>query len=327
MIQKKELNVGFIGCGKIAPFHADVLKFFNVNISAVSYKTNQENAELFANKYDVKNIYPDWQLLIKEKEVDFLWLVPTWDQIDLIFEEIISSGIPAFFEKPVSLSSDKIKRVLSNYSKEKLSYYQIGYNRRFYEVVNILKESISKEKIVAVSVDLPEPVKGLGEQLLKNRLIQNAAHLYDTLLYLLGSENVEIKNLKKINYNHLKDNHFLHLEINQVPINITSIWNSPQNYTIKIYTESEKLFVLSPFEELNVYQGFDVKEPTEEMPIRKYLPKKIENYYELAEKFKPGFELQAKCFLENTLWGKTNNNSHKLNDSIVLLELLEAIKK
>lgn len=325
-MSKTQLNVGFIGSGKIAHFHADTLKYFNINIQSLSYRSNEENANSFAKKYDIKEVYSDWRKMIKDTNLDFLWIVPSWDQIDIMIDSIISSGLPAFFEKPISLSSDKLKRVINKYSSDQLNHFQVGYNRRFYNIINDLKDYLSKEKIIAIAVDLPEPAKGLDNKLLQYRLIQNAAHLYDTILYICGYENVKIKNIQKISYKNLHDNHLLLLEINGIPINITSIWNSPQNYSVKIYTESEKLYILSPFEVLTVYQGFDVIEPTKEIPIRRYLPKKKLTLFEQAQMFKPGFEQQTKYFIEKTFIGLNNGNAHSLNDSFILLDLLEKIK-
>ena len=92
MQQTKNLRTGFIGCGNIAHFHADVLKHLGVQITCLSYRSNKPKAELFAQKYGIAKIYTDWHEMITESEIDFLWVIPSWDQIDLIFEEVAAIG-------------------------------------------------------------------------------------------------------------------------------------------------------------------------------------------------------------------------------------------
>ncbi len=319
------LNVGFIGCGKIAGFHADALKTFGVNISAVSYHSNLENVKIFQSKYDTGNIYNDWREMCLKNKFDFLWVIPSWDQIDQIFEEIIEIGIPAFFEKPLGLSSSKIKRVLDKYDEEYLSRYQIGFNRRFYSVSNELTDLLSSEKIVAITGELPETLIKSDPYLLKYRLIQNSSHFYDLLAYVLGSYSFRIEYLEKIRTQYDSDDHLIVMKHGEIPISISSIWGSPQNYSIKFYTESEKVIILSPFEELNVYQGFTIIEPTKDVPIRRYKPKVLNTLYENSGDFKPGFVEQTKDFLENTIEAGKSITAHGIKDSFHLLTLLEKI--
>lgn len=326
MNQPKKLKAGFIGCGSIAHFHADVLKHIGADIAALSYRSNLEKAESFAKKYGIKRIFNGWHEMIKEAELDFVWILPAWDQIDIMCEEIIETGIPAFFEKPLALSSDKTARVLEKYPAEYLNRYQVGYNRRYYKVVSELKDFLTTEKISAIHIDIPEPIKGIDENLLKHRLVQNSAHMFDLLFYLIGSYNTTEHNFIRLFTQKSRNDFVGTLKLNDIPISFTSVWNSPQNYSMKIYTESEKVYQLSPFEALNVFEGFDVIDPTREVPIRRYLPKVKLSRFEISEnKFKPGFLEQAADFVENIFRSRKSRIAHSIDDSNKLLNFLEKI--
>lgn len=321
-----DLKVGFIGCGKIAHFHADTLKHFNVQINCLSYKSNKDNAELFAKKYDVKKIYTDWRLMIKESEVDFLWVVPSWDQIDLIFSEIIESRIPAFFEKPISYNPKKINNVFQIATEDQLSLYQIGYNRRYYDVVNKLQGLLANEKIVSVFLDIPEPVKNLDGDLLKNRLIQNSSHIFDLLFFILDDFQPKTGNLIPIYPNQSRSDFIGIFKVASVPVCVNSIWNSPQNYCMKFYTESEKVYQLSPFEELTVIDGFNIMEPDASRPIRQYKPRISSiNFEPVIEGFKPGFKQQTEDFLNNTLNKRRSFKAPSIKQSYNLIHFLSEL--
>jgi len=326
MSQGNKPKVHFIGCGSIAHFHADVLKHIGADITALSYRNNFEKAETFANKYGISRIYNDWHEMINKSEFDFLWVMPSWDQIDIMFEEIVETGIPAFFEKPLALSSEKTARILEKHPIEYFNRYQVGYNRRYYKVVNELKDFLKSEKIVAVHINMPEPITGIDEDLLRYRLIQNSAHMVDLLFYLLGSYETSKQNFIRLFPEKSRNDFIGTLKLNGIPINFTSVWNSPQNYCMKIYTESEKVYQLSPFEALNVFEGFDVIDPTYEKPIRRYLPKVKFSGFEISEnKFKPGFLEQAKDFIENTFNSRKSKIAHTIEDSNKLLNFLRTI--
>ena len=66
-----------------------------------------------------------------------------------------------------------------------------------------------------------------------------------------------------------------------------------------------RIYELKPIEFLNVYEGFDVLEPNEEVPVRRYNPRKIYTRYAASKNnsFKPGFYNQAKNFLDGEIEG------------------------
>lgn len=294
------MNIGFVGCGSIATYHANVLKDLGHHLRAVTYKSNTERAEKFAKEHGIANLYvgSDWKRMVQNEKLDALWVIPSWDQIDLMFQEIIDVGIPAFFEKPIALDSTKIDNVIDKYSISHLSNYQVGYNRRFYDISRYLKKKLKTENILFVSVDIPEPVDLNDRKRLEYVVFENSSHVLDLLSFVLGSYDFRNISTRRLDRLRAGGDYLATYNISSIPIFIKSIWNSPENFSISVYTETDRIYRLCPLERLSVIKGFDIKEPTLERPIRSYEPKTVFSNYVTHDGFKPGFKDQASWFFE-----------------------------
>jgi len=104
------MNVGFIGCGNIANYHAEVLKALDINILAVSARENSPNISSFSEKYGIQHQYTRWQEIVENESLDALWVVVSWEQMDALLIPLIETGIPLFLEKPVALSSENMSQ-------------------------------------------------------------------------------------------------------------------------------------------------------------------------------------------------------------------------
>lgn len=320
----KGLTVGFIGCGNIAHFHADVLLHLGVRIKSVAFKKDRNKAELFAKKYNIERIYDSWEKVAQDQDIDCLWVVSAWDEIDKLLLPVLEYKVPTFFEKPVALSSKRIVDAINKYP-EMLDKVQIGYNRRFYPFMSKLKNDLNKEKIVAVELHIPETLRGKNEIVKDHILIQNSSHLFDLLYYLLG-EPYSGLNLLKLNNDKNIGYVGLFSSTSGVPITLNAVWDTPSNFRIKFYTQENRVYDLCPIEVLNVYEGIEVIEPTIEMPLRLYNPKRIATYNATNEfKFKPGFLEQSECFLGNVLSNKYSSKTPDLRSTLVITEIVKSI--
>jgi len=294
------MDIGFIGCGNIASYHADVLVDLGHRIRAVTYRSNTRRAEKFAKDYGVDSLYPDsdWEHMTEKVGLDALWVIPSWDQINLIFQDIIETGIPAFFEKPLALDASKIDQVINEYSHAHLSKYQVGYNRRFYNIAEKARKVVREEDVIFVSVNIPEPVDRDNHDRLNYVIFENSSHVLDLKSFILDCYSYQDIQAHRIDRSRAGGDYWAAYEMDSIPVIVKSVWNSPENFSINVYTESNRIYRLSPLEKLSVVDGFDVKEPTRETPIRTYQPKTVYTEYVTDSGFKPGFEEQISCFLE-----------------------------
>jgi predicted dehydrogenase len=235
--------------------------------------------------------------MISEASPDVLWVVPSWDQIDQMFQEIVSTGVPAFFEKPLALDASKITNLIASHTVEELSKYMVGYNRRFYSNIDILNKYLVEEEIISVYANIPEPVDRTQEHRLRHAVIENSSHVLDLVSFVLGSYTYGNLSIRPVPRSLPGRDYIASYELNNIPVVVKSIWNSPENFEVTIHTDSDRAYKLSPIEKLIVLDGLEIEEPTEEKPIRSYNPRVVDTHYVSTQRFKPGFKAQAASFL------------------------------
>ncbi|QEC78075.1 Gfo/Idh/MocA family protein [Mucilaginibacter ginsenosidivorax] len=318
-------RIVFIGCGQIAHFHADVLTSLGCKIVGVAAKEDNDRLLAFKIKYQINKSFMSWNDMVAECDFDAIWVVASWPAIDEMILDLIKTGKNIFVEKPVALSSEKIKKAIE-LQKEYGTKIQIGYNRRFYKFIPYLRERIIKGKIRSVIVEVPETTGGKSDFLLKNLWLQNSSHVVDLVYHLVGKFDLVFADSQS-KVTHEKDTFYSLFQAKgdsyRFQVNIISVWNSPSNFSIKIYMEDE-LIELKPLEVLKIYQGFEIRDPTPELPIRQYLPKVKESQHwgSSEDKFKPGFYDQARYFLG--MIPESGYSPSLLEDALYVTETIES---
>jgi predicted dehydrogenase len=327
--QSRNLKVGLIGCGSIARFHADCLKYLGINITAASDISSSDSVKSFCARYSIKNLYSDWKELVSKEKLDALWVTASWDSIDSMLLPILENNLPVFFEKPVALSSEKIARTLSLHHDMK-DRIQIGYNRRFYDFIPLIKDNLSSKIINGIELHIPESASGLTQKHQTYLFLQNSSHVVDLLHYLINGVPITVekivRNISKESNTPAGYNAFL-LADKKIPIHLIANWNSPSNFGIKFHVDN-MLVELLPIETAAIYQGFEIIEPTQENPIRRYKPKKIQQYFmdKISAQFKPGFLKQTINFIEcAVLRNYKNTEASTLESAYEITKLCEQI--
>ncbi|MCR8667206.1 Gfo/Idh/MocA family oxidoreductase [Aestuariibaculum sp. M13] len=319
-------NIGFIGCGKIAPFHAEVLIHLGKRIKAVSNRSISERVKEFQLEYNVESIYTDWKEMIENEELDAIWLMTSWDSIENIVIELIKYKIPLFVEKPIALSSEGVNKII----EEKQKYgtkLQIGHNRRFYNFIPKLKSKLKDSDVLrSVQVEIPETTKNKDKKNKDFLWVHNSSHVVDLLTYLLGE--LKVIDICKSKYDDESFNTFNGLlkTKEEVPVHLISNWNAPANFGIKFYTNN-KIIELKPIEFYSIYEGFDIQEPTLETPVRQYNPRLVHKEYcnKSEDEFKPGFLEQAKYFFKEDAEGSNKFEPTSLEEALCTSKLIEEI--
>lgn len=296
------IKFGFIGCGQIAKFHADVIAALRHNITCVSATEGSKNIENFAMRYAVTGLYSDWKKMIKEQNPDALVVAVNWNQTENIIQEIINHGIPCLVEKPIALSSYTLQKIISNTAQFN-DRVMVGYNRRFYDFIPMVKQPLKEKEIISVELNFPETLNRLIEELKSPEiadyiLIYMSSHWLDLLMFVLGDLKVEWMT-KKINKrsNHIEAyNGILRSLQYNIPIHLQANFNAPSNTSIT-FNFNDAIYRLCPIEILTVYRGMTLIEPSTENPVRRYIPH-IEGTYTTDVAYKPGFLKQMSYFIE-----------------------------
>lgn len=324
------IKFGFIGCGKISEFHADVIRALHHRIAGVSARRGSKNIKDFAERYGIANQYFDRNEMIEKEKPDALVVAVSWDQTERIIEDIIHSGIPCLVEKPVALSSSALQKIINN-TEPFHNRVMVGYNRRFYDFIPVLKEALDEKELISIELNFPDTAERLielkSQKIAKHILVYMTSHWIDLLLYLIGDVKVEWmtkKSNKQKTYFEAYNGILLSVRYN-APVHLQANFNASSNISIT-FNFRDSIYKLCPLEILTVYKGMTLIEPSHENPIRRYIPR-IENTYNVDTAFKPGFYNQMKYFIDVYV-KKTGQNTTgcTLHDALSVTRLCEEIE-
>ena len=276
------LNLAYIGSGPISEFHIPVLRKAGFNISSVSSRKDSKNIKEFAEKFNIKNVIPDWKKL--HDIVDDYDAIMIAVDIDVTFEilnNLLEINKPILVEKPISIKSKEIEKIIEK-NNDKIF---VAYNRRYYNSIEWAKNFIESKSNVSATFFIPE----------RNQLnfYHNSSHIIDLLNYFF--KDLKLKNTTHFTIDKKLSGLTAIFKTKRGDIiNLISNWNAPSNFKIEVIHEDEKM-ELNPIEKAYFYKGMEIIEPTKEDPIRKYVPKLIKESENEGE-FKPGFYKQASVF-------------------------------
>jgi len=308
------LNLAYIGTGPISEFHIPALRKAGFNISSVSSRKNSKNIQKFAQKFDIKNIISDWHELFDITDsYDAIVLAV---KIDLTFEilnKLIKIDKPILVEKPVSIKSKEIAKLVQKNNKKIF----VAYNRRYYASTAWAKNFIESKSNVSATFFIPE--------MHHLNFYYNSSHIIDLMNYFFNDLQLDYSNNFIIEKKLSGLTAVFKTKRGDV-INLISNWNAPSNFKIEIIHQDEKIDLL-PIEKAYFYKGMQIIEPTTEDPIRKYVPKLIKASKEdkIEEDFKPGFYKQARAFYNYVKNNQYDDRMCTLKQSKDVIETIEKV--
>ncbi len=183
-------NIAVIGCGGIAGAHmAYLAQLKNVKFAAMC-DIDKGRAEKAAATYGGK-IYTDFEKMLDEIKLDACFIcVPPFAHKGQE-EACIERKIPFFVEKPLHLDMDKADAIAKKVQSAKL-ITSAGYVLRYFDVVDMAREVLAKEKIGAALGRYYGGVPGAGKawyskkSLSGGQLIEQSTHTVDMMRYLIG---------------------------------------------------------------------------------------------------------------------------------------------
>ncbi len=306
-------RIGLIGAGRFAPFHIGAIRATGLNLNSISASLNSIRAEAVAKKFDINNFYKSTAHLIDSDTWDGLVIASTVQTLTENLILALPKGKPILIEKPVSLFSSTLLDVGINHDN-----VLVGYNRRFYEHVNYLKQCLSKLGPSIVNVQIPERLDFKLDELDLHPVKSNSVHVIDLLHFLFGK-----LYLKSVNHLNSKGTIAILQSSSGDIINLTLNYNSPANFSITIDNAPYR-YRLKPLEILTTFEGMEIDEPSPNNPIRTYRPKIISQMYSDStdNNLKPGFLKQYQEF-KKLLEGKPMSIGATLEDAYHALNLAE----
>ncbi|RLE59215.1 MAG: inositol 2-dehydrogenase [Thermoprotei archaeon] len=146
MIDMKKVGVAVVGLGRIGRVHSEILftKVENVRLVAVS-DIIEDLAKSVGEKYKIK-WYTDYDKLLRDEEVEAVFITtPTFLHKDMIIKAL-EAGKHVFTEKPMTVTVEEAKEVISAANKYGLKL-MVGYMRRFDDAYMNAKEKIKNGEI------------------------------------------------------------------------------------------------------------------------------------------------------------------------------------
>lgn len=314
---------GIIGCGSVAIDHAIIIKKLGHKVVlGITKSKNSKNWKSF------KKIFPETKFANKISEIlnnsEIQYIVsclPVTEQKKYC-KKILATEKPVLIEKPLHDNFFQLKKIIST-TRLFINNKIVGYNRRYYQTVNILKKRIKKGGLknveITISENYPNLIKKYGSKIVKNALhVGSSSHIMDLAIFLFGPLNLHKKwscKKKFISYSAVLSTK------NNIPIFLNINSYDPSLVGLKVRFDDETLWILSPIEKLQVYKGYDIIGRSNKIRIRRYFPKNIFTYSE-STNLRPGFYKQMKDFIN-----RNYKLSCKAKESLQLIKLLNDLDK
>lgn len=199
---------GVIGAGNFTS--ATILPCFAKTPASLKYIASSGGltATTLARKFSIGNATSDYQVILKDDEVDTVVITTRHNLHASMVVEALIAGKHVFVEKPLALSNEELDAIISAYSAlstssslaDQPSSHQaikpivmVGFNRRFAPLALKMKEligdSVAPVNIVATmnAGAIPPDVWVHDPEVGGGRIIGEACHFIDLCSFLVGS--------------------------------------------------------------------------------------------------------------------------------------------
>ena len=138
---KKQVNFAIVGCGRIAPFHANGIKAApSANLVAVC-DIIEDKAKDFANEYGVEKWYTDAETMFNNEEIDVCCVcVPSGYHHDIAIHAA-NHGINVLSEKPLDVTKENMRAMIDACKKNGVKLGAI-FQRRTYQAAQEVKKAV-----------------------------------------------------------------------------------------------------------------------------------------------------------------------------------------
>jgi len=144
-----KIKVGFIGAGSRANIahYPSLAEMDDVEIAAIC-DLREDRLKSTADKYKVKNRFTDYKQMLREIELDAVYVIMFPDLLDPIVTYCLEEGKNVFIEKPPGMDVEETRR-WADLARRNNCKTMVGFQRRFHPcVVHAKKILEEREKIL-----------------------------------------------------------------------------------------------------------------------------------------------------------------------------------
>lgn len=321
-------RVGLIGTGIIAHARVPALRAAGVEVTAVCSRPGSTTVAGFAKSHDIPVVFDGWRALLGARgEWDAL-VVSTWpDGTPSVLEDAMPLGAPILVEKPVAWNTTTLRRLCSLPH----DHVVVGYNRRFYPSVQEARREVEAGPPVLAQLVLPTDVPVPQEHDSSGRYMQQfyesvSALGLDLTRFVLGDLTVQAVQRMTTPAGNISGLSALLTTPRGDLLHLTCPWGTSANYSLTLNRPGRRLELL-PFEIGTLYEGMEVQPPSEDYPIRRYLPKPVRRIplagVDLEQK--PGFTGEAEMLADMIAGKAPPAFAARLEDALGVTALCEAL--
>ena len=318
-------RLGFLGAGHMARSHAAAAVVLGAEITAgCTAREDSPNWDEFKKIAPHARYMTDGEALIADDTVDAVVACLPWDVMPQWAERLMKAPGPVLMEKPIGFDANEARAQAEAFAAT-LGNKLVGYNRRFYETVILLRERVKRGGLKAVRVVIAESIESQverhGRDILTHLVSFCSAHTLDLMLHILGPlrpvaaapfpETGEAAPFVSLNG--------MLATQEGIPVALALNADEPVNTGMCCLFDDGTAWELSPLETLTVYNGLDVQPPTPQRNIRNYTPR-VEARYEADASLKPGCRDQMTAFLSGEY-----GPGARVDDAVAVLALIASL--
>jgi myo-inositol 2-dehydrogenase/D-chiro-inositol 1-dehydrogenase len=183
------VKVGFVGTGGIANAHMSALANINKAKVVACMDVDENRAAQAAAKFPGAAAYTDLAKMLKQQQLDTVYIcVPphAHGEIELA---LIRKGIPFFTEKPIGNDIETPKKILAALKRKKL-LTSVGYMSRYRATVQKARELLAEDEPVLARGGwiggMPGVMWWRQKKLSGGQMVEQTTHTFDLARYLLG---------------------------------------------------------------------------------------------------------------------------------------------
>ena len=198
-VKKGKISFGLIGAGNFArvtmlPAMKDSGLYYFKGLATTGGVTAAQAEDVFHFDYTTN----DYKELLSDPDIDLIGVSTQHNSHAKFVVEALETGKSVYCEKPLCLTLEELDRIEKAYKKNSGQLF-VGLNRRHAPLIKQIKRDMKTDYIPAIydyianSGFIPENHWTQDETKGGGRIIGEAIHFVDTIMYLDGSELVDLK--------------------------------------------------------------------------------------------------------------------------------------